>query len=179
MHTYFILPPCVIAGFFIALPVFAQVYTPSNPYSYYSDVHTTYEYYPPSPPSFPSEPYPYYPTYPTYPSTPPPSIPVAPYPVSGYIQIVTLQENNATVYINIGDQVRFQLGGGTTWSIQSYNAGILRKVDSGNGIDNQGSFQALQSGSTDLVLIGRPFCYPGTPSCTGAMTLYTLHVSVR
>ena len=101
---------------------------------------------------------------------------VRPTPVSP--AVITLDMNQSTVALRVGDRVLLALGETYSWSPTVADTSVLRRVPNVTVARGaQGLYEAAAVGSTDLSATGAPVCAVNQP-CPAIAAIFRVHVVV-
>jgi hypothetical protein len=74
------------------------------------------------------------------------------------IKSITRSDNEAIINFKVGDKFNINLGGDLKWKIDSNDWRIIKRLPEGPLINDQGLYQAIAAGETQLNMTGAPQC---------------------
>jgi len=103
---------------------------------------------------------------------------LTPTPLRGPASI-TLQDNNQTLRLVVGDNFELKLGGEWNWQVTIGDEGVVAQVpDAEVAKEAQGVYKALAQGQAELTADGDPVCRQSRPPCMLPSILFRLTVIV-
>jgi hypothetical protein len=93
--------------------------------------------------------------------------------------IVTLQDNNQTIHLQVGQTFLLKLGEGFDWNVTVADPAVASRVVNILVVRGaQGVYAAHQAGTTTLTAAGDPQCRQSTPPCAAPSILFKIQIDV-
>lgn len=103
-----------------------------------------------------------------------------PTPPADSLRRITIDENNQTVDLQVGEVFDLYLGDSFNWTVTVADPSVVGQV---MGImpvrGSQGEFTALRAGTTTLSAIGDPPCRSSKPACAAPSMLFQVKIVVK
>lgn len=95
-------------------------------------------------------------------------------------KVITLQDQQQTIYMRVGETFILQLGDAHTWSMRIDNERIIAQQRLAPvPPESQGLFTALEIGTTMMEANGTPLCAKADPPCMQPDILFQLTIVVQ
>jgi hypothetical protein len=99
---------------------------------------------------------------------------------SGDSRIVTLDDNNTSISMHVGERFLLKLGEIYNWEVISSDPNVLSRVVNIMVIRGaQGLYEAHRAGQVELTAVGDPFCRSTKPACMMPSLLFKINVKVE
>jgi len=114
------------------------------------------------------------------PSAAPVSLPSATPAAVESTRSVTLNDNNQSLRMHVGESFLLELGEIYNWEVTSSNPEVLSRVINIMVIRGaQGVYEAHQKGQVELTAVGDPLCRSVKPACMMPSLLFKINVTVE